>query len=136
MIPGGPLRSELFWGSVIPAVITFTPSYKVFQAHSQHGFISGRGVVQIFPPKSVILPVISLAAPAQPFAACPGQALSPVLCLQEGAGDASEALDTQAGSVDEENGRQLGEIELQCGICTKWFTADTFGIDTTCVSSA
>uniref|UniRef100_A0A8C3LUF3 Set1/Ash2 histone methyltransferase complex subunit ASH2 n=1 Tax=Chrysolophus pictus TaxID=9089 RepID=A0A8C3LUF3_CHRPC len=40
-------------------------------------------------------------------------------------------MDTQAGSVDEENGRQLGEIELQCGICTKWFTADTFGIDTT-----
>ncbi|NWR57963.1 ASH2L methyltransferase, partial [Bucorvus abyssinicus] len=49
----------------------------------------------------------------------------------EGAGDGSEALDAQAGSVDEENGRQLGEIELQCGICTKWFTADTFGIDTT-----
>ncbi|XP_071655519.1 set1/Ash2 histone methyltransferase complex subunit ASH2 isoform X1 [Patagioenas fasciata] len=49
----------------------------------------------------------------------------------EGAGDTSEALDAQAGSVDEENGRQLGEIELQCGICTKWFTADTFGIDTT-----
>ena len=42
-------------------------------------------------------------------------------------------MDTQAGSVDEENGRQLGEIELQCGICTKWFTADTFGIDTTYV---
>ncbi|XP_039378724.1 set1/Ash2 histone methyltransferase complex subunit ASH2 isoform X1 [Mauremys reevesii] len=49
----------------------------------------------------------------------------------EGAGDSSEVLDTQTGSVDEENGRQLGEIELQCGICTKWFTADTFGIDTT-----
>uniref|UniRef100_A0A8C3FN63 Set1/Ash2 histone methyltransferase complex subunit ASH2 n=1 Tax=Chrysemys picta bellii TaxID=8478 RepID=A0A8C3FN63_CHRPI len=48
-----------------------------------------------------------------------------------GAGDSSEVLDTQTGSVDEENGRQLGEIELQCGICTKWFTADTFGIDTT-----
>lgn len=45
-------------------------------------------------------------------------------------------MDTQAGSVDEENGRQLGEIELQCGICTKWFTADTFGIDTTYVCSA
>ncbi|XP_006860023.1 PREDICTED: set1/Ash2 histone methyltransferase complex subunit ASH2 isoform X2 [Chrysochloris asiatica] len=39
-------------------------------------------------------------------------------------------MDTQVGSVDEENGRQLGEVELQCGICTKWFTADTFGIDT------
>ncbi|KAM5172737.1 set1/Ash2 histone methyltransferase complex subunit ASH2 [Mantella aurantiaca] len=42
-----------------------------------------------------------------------------------------EAMDTQTGSVDEENGRQLGEIELQCGICLKWFGADTFGIDTT-----
>uniref|UniRef100_G3WXM1 ASH2 like, histone lysine methyltransferase complex subunit n=1 Tax=Sarcophilus harrisii TaxID=9305 RepID=G3WXM1_SARHA len=49
----------------------------------------------------------------------------------EGAGDSSEVMDTQTGSVDEENGRQLGEVELQCGICTKWFTADTFGIDTT-----
>ncbi|XP_053125959.1 set1/Ash2 histone methyltransferase complex subunit ASH2 isoform X2 [Hemicordylus capensis] len=49
----------------------------------------------------------------------------------EGIGDSSEVLDTQTGSVDEENGRQLGEIELQCGICTKWFTAETFGIDTT-----
>uniref|UniRef100_A0A7M4E093 ASH2 like, histone lysine methyltransferase complex subunit n=1 Tax=Crocodylus porosus TaxID=8502 RepID=A0A7M4E093_CROPO len=52
----------------------------------------------------------------------------------EGAGENSEVLDTQTGSVDEENGRQLGEIELQCGICTKWFTADTFGIDTTYVA--
>ncbi|XP_068130705.1 set1/Ash2 histone methyltransferase complex subunit ASH2 [Hyperolius riggenbachi] len=42
-----------------------------------------------------------------------------------------ENMDTQTGSVDEENGRQLGEIELQCGICLKWFGADTFGIDTT-----
>lgn len=58
-----------------------------------------------------------------------------MLWLQEGAGDGSEALDAQAGSVDEENGRQLGEIELQCGICTKWFTADTFGIDTTYVTA-
>uniref|UniRef100_A0ACB8EX71 Set1/Ash2 histone methyltransferase complex subunit ASH2 n=1 Tax=Sphaerodactylus townsendi TaxID=933632 RepID=A0ACB8EX71_9SAUR len=49
----------------------------------------------------------------------------------EGVGDNSEVLDTQTGSVDEDNGRQLGEIELQCGICTKWFTAETFGIDTT-----
>uniref|UniRef100_A0A4X2KVV8 ASH2 like, histone lysine methyltransferase complex subunit n=1 Tax=Vombatus ursinus TaxID=29139 RepID=A0A4X2KVV8_VOMUR len=49
----------------------------------------------------------------------------------EGAGDSSEVMDTQTGSVDEENSRQLGEVELQCGICTKWFTADTFGIDTT-----
>ncbi|CAI5795696.1 Ash2 histone methyltransferase complex subunit ASH2 isoform X1 [Podarcis lilfordi] len=49
----------------------------------------------------------------------------------EGVGDSSEVMDNQTGSVDEENGRQLGEIELQCGICTKWFTAETFGIDTT-----
>ncbi|XP_014440554.1 set1/Ash2 histone methyltransferase complex subunit ASH2 isoform X2 [Tupaia chinensis] len=48
----------------------------------------------------------------------------------EGAADTSEVTDAQGGSVDEENGRQLGEVELQCGICTKWFTADTFGIDT------
>ncbi|KAJ6658735.1 hypothetical protein lerEdw1_019895 [Lerista edwardsae] len=53
----------------------------------------------------------------------------------EGVGDNSEVMDTQTGSVDEENGRQLGEIELQCGICTKWFTAETFGIDTTAFSS-
>uniref|UniRef100_A0A672IAM1 B30.2/SPRY domain-containing protein n=1 Tax=Salarias fasciatus TaxID=181472 RepID=A0A672IAM1_SALFA len=31
-------------------------------------------------------------------------------------------------------GRQLGEVELQCALCMKWFTADTFGIDTaTCL---
>ncbi|XP_075457330.1 set1/Ash2 histone methyltransferase complex subunit ASH2 isoform X1 [Ascaphus truei] len=45
--------------------------------------------------------------------------------------DSAEGMDTQTGSVDEENGRQLGEIELQCSICTKWFGVDTFGIDTT-----
>ncbi|NXX29650.1 ASH2L methyltransferase, partial [Nicator chloris] len=50
---------------------------------------------------------------------------------QDAAGDGAEAMDVQGGSGDEENARQLGEIELQCGICTKWFTADTFGIDTT-----
>ncbi|KAK3550188.1 hypothetical protein QTP86_021216 [Hemibagrus guttatus] len=45
-----------------------------------------------------------------------------------------EGTDTQTGSGDEENGRQLGEIELQCALCMKWFTADTFGIDTaTCL---
>lgn len=32
--------------------------------------------------------------------------------------------------VDEENRRQLGEVELQCALCMKWFTADTFDIDT------
>lgn len=58
------------------------------------------------------------------------------MSLQEGVGDNSEVLDAQTGSVDEENGRQLGEIELQCGICTKWFTAETFGIDTTYVVTA
>uniref|UniRef100_A0A8C1WI88 Ash2 like, histone lysine methyltransferase complex subunit n=1 Tax=Cyprinus carpio TaxID=7962 RepID=A0A8C1WI88_CYPCA len=34
------------------------------------------------------------------------------------------------GSGDDENGRQLGEVELQCALCMKWFTADTFNIDT------
>uniref|UniRef100_A0A8C5BCS5 Ash2 like, histone lysine methyltransferase complex subunit n=1 Tax=Gadus morhua TaxID=8049 RepID=A0A8C5BCS5_GADMO len=33
-----------------------------------------------------------------------------------------------------ESGRQLGEVELQCALCMKWFTADTFAIDTaTCL---
>uniref|UniRef100_A0A6I8RTZ7 Set1/Ash2 histone methyltransferase complex subunit ASH2 n=1 Tax=Xenopus tropicalis TaxID=8364 RepID=A0A6I8RTZ7_XENTR len=59
-----------------------------------------------------------------------------IICLfvlwvsQDATGD-GDAMDTQTGSVDEENGRQLGDIELQCGICMKWFGADTFGIDTT-----
>lgn len=56
-----------------------------------------------------------------------------MLRFQDAAGDGAEAMDVQGGSGDEENARQLGEIELQCGICTKWFTADTFGIDTTYV---
>ncbi|MBN3296925.1 ASH2L methyltransferase, partial [Amia calva] len=52
----------------------------------------------------------------------------------EAGGDGSEPMDAQTGSVDEENGRQLGEVELQCALCMKWFTADTFGIDTaTCL---
>uniref|UniRef100_A0A672I961 Ash2 like, histone lysine methyltransferase complex subunit n=1 Tax=Salarias fasciatus TaxID=181472 RepID=A0A672I961_SALFA len=52
----------------------------------------------------------------------------------EAAGDGSEAADTLTGSGDEESGRQLGEVELQCALCMKWFTADTFGIDTaTCL---
>ncbi|KAI1882567.1 hypothetical protein AGOR_G00252080 [Albula goreensis] len=42
-----------------------------------------------------------------------------------------EAADMQADSVDEDNGRQLGEVELQCAHCMKWFTADSFNIDTT-----
>ncbi|KAJ8339490.1 hypothetical protein SKAU_G00362760 [Synaphobranchus kaupii] len=46
------------------------------------------------------------------------------------AGPGSEAAEPQMGSVDEENGRQLGDLELQCAICMKWFTADTFSIDT------
>uniref|UniRef100_A0A671Q680 Set1/Ash2 histone methyltransferase complex subunit ASH2 n=1 Tax=Sinocyclocheilus anshuiensis TaxID=1608454 RepID=A0A671Q680_9TELE len=46
------------------------------------------------------------------------------------AGDSSEAADAQTGSGDDENGRQLGDVELQCALCMKWFTADTFSIDT------
>uniref|UniRef100_A0A8C7MJE0 Set1/Ash2 histone methyltransferase complex subunit ASH2 n=3 Tax=Salmoninae TaxID=504568 RepID=A0A8C7MJE0_ONCKI len=45
-----------------------------------------------------------------------------------------EAADTQTGSGDEESGRHQGEVELQCALCMKWFTADTFSIDTaTCL---
>ncbi|CAL1568030.1 unnamed protein product [Knipowitschia caucasica] len=52
----------------------------------------------------------------------------------DGAGEGSEAADTVTGSGDEESGRQLGVVELQCALCMKWFTADTFGIDTvTCL---
>uniref|UniRef100_A0A3Q1GER8 Set1/Ash2 histone methyltransferase complex subunit ASH2 n=1 Tax=Acanthochromis polyacanthus TaxID=80966 RepID=A0A3Q1GER8_9TELE len=52
----------------------------------------------------------------------------------EAAGEGSEAADALTGSGDEESGRQLGEVELQCALCMKWFTADTFGIDTaTCL---
>lgn len=49
---------------------------------------------------------------------------------QEAAGDGSEAADALTGSGDEESGRQLGEVELQCALCMKWFTAETFGIET------
>ncbi|KAM9456512.1 set1/Ash2 histone methyltransferase complex subunit ASH2 isoform 2-T2 [Clarias gariepinus] len=49
-------------------------------------------------------------------------------------GEGTEGADTNTGSGDEENGRQLGEVELQCALCMKWFTADMFGIDTaTCL---
>ncbi|KAM4720388.1 set1/Ash2 histone methyltransferase complex subunit ASH2 isoform 2-T2 [Anableps anableps] len=52
----------------------------------------------------------------------------------EVAGDGSEAADVLTGSGDEESGRQLGEVELQCALCMKWFTAETFGIETaTCL---
>ncbi|XP_017287721.2 set1/Ash2 histone methyltransferase complex subunit ASH2 isoform X2 [Kryptolebias marmoratus] len=52
----------------------------------------------------------------------------------EAAGEGSEVADALTGSGDEESGRQLGEVELQCALCMKWFTADTFGIDTaTCL---
>uniref|UniRef100_A0A6Q2XCY5 Set1/Ash2 histone methyltransferase complex subunit ASH2 n=1 Tax=Esox lucius TaxID=8010 RepID=A0A6Q2XCY5_ESOLU len=45
-----------------------------------------------------------------------------------------EAADPHAGSGDEETGRHQGEVELQCALCMKWFTADTFSIDTaTCL---
>ena len=50
--------------------------------------------------------------------------------LQDTGGEGSEAADTQTASGDEESGRQLGEVELQCALCMKWFTADTFAIDT------
>ncbi|NXD98646.1 ASH2L methyltransferase, partial [Chaetorhynchus papuensis] len=49
----------------------------------------------------------------------------------DAAGDGTEARGGQGGSGDEEKGGQLGEIELQCGGGTKWFTADTWGGDTT-----
>ncbi|KAG7234081.1 hypothetical protein INR49_005933 [Caranx melampygus] len=53
---------------------------------------------------------------------------------QDTAGEGSEAADALTGSGDEDSGRQLGEVELQCALCMKWFTADTFGIDTvTCL---
>ncbi|XP_004564694.1 set1/Ash2 histone methyltransferase complex subunit ASH2 isoform X1 [Maylandia zebra] len=53
---------------------------------------------------------------------------------EEAAGEGSEAADALTGSGDEESGRQLGEVELQCALCMKWFTADTFGIGTeTCL---
>lgn len=55
---------------------------------------------------------------------------------QEAAGEGSEVADALTGSGDEENGRQLGEVELQCALCTKWFTADTFNIDTAYVLPA
>uniref|UniRef100_A0A4W5MLM5 Set1/Ash2 histone methyltransferase complex subunit ASH2 n=1 Tax=Hucho hucho TaxID=62062 RepID=A0A4W5MLM5_9TELE len=49
-------------------------------------------------------------------------------------GEGLEAADTQTGSGDEESGRHQGEVELQCALCMKWFTADTFSIDTaTCL---
>lgn len=54
---------------------------------------------------------------------------------QEAAGEGSEAADALTGSGDEESGRQLGEVELQCALCMKWFTAETFGIETTYVYS-
>uniref|UniRef100_A0A4W5MGY7 Set1/Ash2 histone methyltransferase complex subunit ASH2 n=1 Tax=Hucho hucho TaxID=62062 RepID=A0A4W5MGY7_9TELE len=45
-----------------------------------------------------------------------------------------EVADIQTGSGDEESGRHQGEVELQCALCMKWFTADTFSIDTaTCL---
>uniref|UniRef100_A0AAQ5XSB8 Set1/Ash2 histone methyltransferase complex subunit ASH2 n=1 Tax=Amphiprion ocellaris TaxID=80972 RepID=A0AAQ5XSB8_AMPOC len=59
---------------------------------------------------------------------------SRLLLSQEATGEGSEAADALTGSGDEESGRQLGEVELQCALCMKWFTADTFGIDTaTCL---
>lgn len=57
--------------------------------------------------------------------------LSQNICFRQEAGaEGSEAADAMTGSGDEESGRQLGEVELQCALCMKWFTADTFAIDT------
>ncbi|XP_041065673.1 set1/Ash2 histone methyltransferase complex subunit ASH2 isoform X3 [Carcharodon carcharias] len=50
----------------------------------------------------------------------------------EASGDSTETTDAQqAGAMEEESVRHLGGVELQCGICVKWFSADTFGLDTT-----
>ncbi|XP_067857116.1 set1/Ash2 histone methyltransferase complex subunit ASH2 isoform X1 [Heptranchias perlo] len=50
----------------------------------------------------------------------------------EASGDSTEATDAQqAGVMEDESVRHLGGVELQCGICVKWFSADTFGLDTT-----
>ncbi|XP_067879377.1 set1/Ash2 histone methyltransferase complex subunit ASH2 isoform X3 [Heterodontus francisci] len=50
----------------------------------------------------------------------------------EASGDSTEATDAQqVGAMEEESVRHLGGVELQCGICVKWFSADTFGLDTT-----
>lgn len=44
----------------------------------------------------------------------------------EDAGDNSDMKNTQMTSKDQGNRQQLGKVELQCGLCVKWFTADTF----------
>lgn len=49
---------------------------------------------------------------------------------QDPGSEGLEAADTQTGSGDEESSRHQGEVELQCALCMKWFTADTFSIDT------
>ncbi|XP_048474540.1 set1/Ash2 histone methyltransferase complex subunit ASH2 isoform X2 [Rhincodon typus] len=50
----------------------------------------------------------------------------------EAAGDSTETTDVQQpGALEEETVRHLGGVELQCGICVKWFSAETFGLDTT-----
>lgn len=62
--------------------------------------------------------------------------LSQIICFrQETGAEGSEAADALTGSGDEESGRQLGEVELQCALCMKWFTADTFAIDTAYVQN-
>ncbi|XP_060712686.1 set1/Ash2 histone methyltransferase complex subunit ASH2 isoform X3 [Hemiscyllium ocellatum] len=50
----------------------------------------------------------------------------------EAAGESTETTDVQQpGALEEETVRHLGGVELQCGICIKWFSAETFGLDTT-----
>lgn len=49
----------------------------------------------------------------------------------EGAGDTLGMKNTQMASKDQRNSQQLGEAELQCGICIKRVITNTFGINTT-----
>lgn len=46
--------------------------------------------------------------------------------MLEDTGDNSEMKNTEMTSKDQGNSQQLGKVELQCGLCVKWFTADTF----------
>ncbi|XP_043541241.1 set1/Ash2 histone methyltransferase complex subunit ASH2-like [Chiloscyllium plagiosum] len=55
----------------------------------------------------------------------------------EAAAESTETTDVQQpGALEEETVRHLGGVELQCGICIKWFSAETFGLDTTYVTRA
>lgn len=78
----------------------------------------------------IIMPLFLLCVFFAVFYGTQAVFLSRLSFSQETAGEGSEAADALTGSGDEESGRQLGEVELQCALCMKWFTADTFGIDT------